>query len=259
MQTILSEDCIYNILGHIKDCWETDYPNSKNLENAFFKGLLPFYPNSKLLGSPTTIVDAGKDSDAFDIKGCKSLNHVFGLTRNSNQIENYYHTQTLPNGNKVIVKIPKSINTQVRRPNVDLESYKGNAKVILENQVLDYHVFAINSIAKDGYENLYSVVLLYGIDKGYKSIFLTIEDFSIPAIETTKVGVKKDGTPCSYNGLDAEGNVVFTLSSFNRGSSNFVKRFETSSGILMTWEDKSKQDIIHTKNSLQKECCISKI
>lgn len=254
--------CLINILGHIKDCWNYDYPTGKTLENAFYEGLKPFYPNSKKLGSPSTIVDSGKDNDGFDIKGNKVLGHIIKETRRSNHEHNIFVTQNIPNFGKIKVRIPHSIVTQVRRPKVDLKKFTGNSKKILDEQVADYREFAEKSTLRERYENLFSIVLLYGIDKekGIKSVFLTVEKFGIPEIERYDIGYKEDKeTPCSYRALNVSGDVVFMLSSFNKGSSNLYKRFPTTSGILMSWPIEEKHSKIHTEEELLATCAIQKI
>lgn len=254
MIDVFTEDCIYNILGHIKNCWKYSYPNGSTLENAIYKGIIPYYSDARSLGSPTTIVDIGKDIDAFDIKGLQSLDHLSRLTKNT-----VAEKQFLPDGSTIYVKVPTSIITQVRRPNVDLQNYEGNPEITLKSQMLEYYKFAISTKRKDGYRDLYSIVSLYGIDKGYKSVFLTAEKFSAPTVVKYDIKLNKKQKPCSYRGLDQYNNVVFSLSSFNKGSSNFYKRFQTNNGILMTWKEEEESSIIFTKSDLEKECAIKRI
>lgn len=257
--TVLNEDCIMNILGHIKSCWKYDYPTGKTLENAFFEGLKPFYSDAKSLGSSFTIVDAGKEQDGFDLKGCKVLGHLGRSVKSSNHEKNIFIKQQVPNFGSVTVRIPQSVITQVRRPKVDLQKFSGNAETILQEQIKEYQNFAFNSTQKDGYKNLYSIVLLYGIDekKGLKSIFLTVEEFSLPEIVKYNIGTKENNTPCSYQAININNEVVFLLSSFNQGSSNFYKRFQTTNGILITWPMEEKEQIIFTKKDLEKTCAIT--
>jgi hypothetical protein len=259
MKNQLTQSCINNILGHIKNCWNYDYPTGKTLETAIFRGIEPFYANAKLLGSPSTIVDVGKNNEAFDIKGCKKLGHMVKIVKSSNHVMNNFAEQTVPNSNKIIVRIPKSVVTQVRRPNVDLKNYTGNAKKIIDEQIQDYHQFAVTTTRDDGYEVLFSIVVLYGIDKGFKSVFLTLKKFDIPQIKNYIIENKKDGTPCAYKGIDATGKDIFSLSSFNKGSSNFYKSFCTEEGILMTWLAEEKNQTIFTREELETTCAIKEI
>jgi hypothetical protein len=259
MKNQLIQPCIDNILGHIKNCWNYDYPNGKTLETAIFRGIEPFYANARLLGSPSTIVDVGKNNEAFDIKGCKELGHLVKIVKSSNHEKNNFAEQTVPGAKKIVVRIPKSVITQVRRPKVDLKNYAGNTKKIIDEQVQDYHQFAMTTTNDDGYEVLFSVVLLYGIDKGFKSVFLTLKKFDIPQIKKYITVNKKNGTPCGYQGTDADGNVLFKLSSFNKGSSNFHKKFCTEEGILMTWLAEEKNQTIFTREELETTCAIKEI
>ena len=256
---IISDECLYNILGHIKSCWKYDYPTGGTLETAVYLGMKPFYSNAKQLGSPSTIVDVGKDDDAFDIKGCKVLGHVNKTVKSSNYDKNIFVKQTVPNFGEVHIRIPVSIITQVRRPKVDLKGYKGSAKKSLDEQIDDYQSFALRTTDKDGYQRLFSMVLLYGIDtkKGFKSAFLTLTEFDIPKIINYSIGKNAKGVPNSYQGLDENGNNVFVLSSFNKGSSNFYKRFGTSKGVLMTWPIEEENPFIYTKQLLEESTGIT--
>ena len=259
MNNIITDECLHNILGHIKNCWTYGYPSGTTLENAIFEGLKPFYPSAKNLGSPSTIVDTAKEDDAFDVKGRKVLGHLKRLTGSANHADNQFIEQNIPNFGKIKVRVPRSVITQVRRPKVDLKGYKGNPEEILNEQIKDYQSFAFETTSKDGYKNLYSVVVLYGIDKGYKSVFLTIEKFSTPSSTRFSVGKKENGEPCSYDSYDQNNKLVFKLSSFNKGSSNFYKTFETSQGTLLTWPVEEKSDFVYTKGYIEKTSAITTI
>ena len=257
MNNIISDECAYNILGHIKNCWTYGYPTGATLENAIFQGFKPFYSSAILLGSPSTIVDTAKEDDAFDLKGKKDLGHLYKLTGGSNHEDNQFVVQNVPHFGKIIVRIPTSIITQVRRPKVDLKGYEGDAEEILNEQIKDYLKFAFETTDKDGYKSLYSVVVLYGIDKGYKSIFLTIENFSTPETSKFSIGKNKNGDPCSYESYDSDDKLLYKLSSFNRGSSNFYKTFDTQHGILLTWPVEEQSDDVYTKENLEKTSAIT--
>lgn len=257
MNNIISDECEYNILGHIKNCWTYGYPTGTTLENAIFEGLKPFYPDAENLGSPSTIVDTAKGDDAFDVKGKKVLGHLANLTKGSNRQDNRFVEQNVPNFGEITVRIPRSVITQVRRPNVDLKEYRGDAKKILNEQIKDYQEFAFETTRNDGYKDLYSIVVLYGIDKGYKSIFLTVNKFSTPASAKFSIGKKENGDPCSYDAYDSNGKLVFKLSSFNKGSSNLNKTFDTTHGILLTWPVEEQSDDVYTKDTLEKTSAIT--
>jgi hypothetical protein len=261
LNTIFSDECLSNIIGHIKACWEYDYPTGKTLENAIFKGIKPFYSDAQSLGSPNTIVDVGKETQAFDIKGSKSLSHLTKKSKSSNNETNIFFEQTIPDYGKILVKIPNSIHTQVRRPKVDLKNFTGQAQKAIDDQINDYHGFAIRTTNEAGYEELISVVLLYGIDekKGLKSVFLTATKFNIPTVTSYAVGYSKQKKPNAYMGFDRNNEKVFSLSSFNRGSSNFYKTFFIDKGMLVTWETEEENPKIYTRTELDQTCAIDSI
>ena len=109
MKNQLTQSCINNILGHIKNCWNYDYPTGKTLETAIFRGIEPFYANAKLLGSPSTIVDVGKNNEAFDIKGCKKLGHMVKIVKSSNHVMNNFAEQLFLILIKLLFAYPKAL------------------------------------------------------------------------------------------------------------------------------------------------------
>lgn len=255
---IISTDCLYNILGHVMKSWQYSYPSGTTLESAIYEGIKPFYKDARLLGSPSTITDVSKSKDAFDIKGRKVLSHLRKMSRANNLDENNFVKQKVPNHGEVYVRIPHTTTTQVRRPKVDLKGFKGDPKKAIDSQIQDYLQFALVTSTKDGCDQIYSIVLLYGIDekKGFKSVFLSIEPFGAPQPVRYEIGYKKNGQPCEYSAYDQTNQKIFSLSSFNKGSSNFYKAFQTEHGMLMTWPIESKDDMIYTKNYLEKHAAV---
>jgi hypothetical protein len=252
LHNILCDDAIKNILFHSRRCWDYTYPTGTALEVAIYRGLQPFY-DVKLLGSPLTIVDVKKGNDALDIKGYKDLGHAFRITASSNTTENNFVEQNLPNGSQIKVRVPKSVNTMVKRPNVDTKNSKKPLRILSEG-LDDYKKFANVTTEKAGCENLYSVVVVYGEDKGYRSIFLTLEKFTEPELASAEHLYKKDGTSKGYNGFDKNGTLIYSLSLFNRGSVNSMKRFETSRGVLYTWSLAETEEFsIRDRNDLLKD------
>lgn len=249
---VLDTKAIDNVLYHIKKCWDYTYPTGNALEEAFYRGIKPYYKDVKSLGSPKTIVDVSKGKTAFDIKGSKKLGHLKRLGKNSNFEENYFIEQTVPSKGKIKVRVSKSIHTQVRRPKVDLKGFKGNPEKILSNQINEYKDFVFKTATADGCTEVFSVVCQYGIDKGFKSVFLNITKFSIPEISNSIIKSKKDGTPAAYEGYDEFNNLMFALSSFNRGSSNLYKTFETTGGVLFTWPEEEEDVTVGTRTDLEK-------
>jgi hypothetical protein len=234
---VIKEEAVYNILGHIRTCWNYTYPTGTALEEAVYRGLKPFYSDVRALGGPLTIVDVVKDTDAFDIKGAKQLGYVSKITKNSNLVENHFVEQTLSNNQIVKIKIPKDILAIVKRPNSDMERFNGDPMEILQKSLTQYETFARETTTKSNCQNLYSIVVLYeeDLEKGYRSIFFTLEKFSIPEIVSGKYIVKKDGTNSGYIGEDNTNSECYKLLGFNTGSVNSYKKYPCNRGILYTW------------------------
>jgi hypothetical protein len=244
---VLSDDAVYNIIGHCKKCWNYTYPTGTALEEAIYRGIKPFYKNSQSLGAPNTIVDVAKEKHGFDLKGSKSLGHVTKIAKSANCNDNIFVEQILPNALKIKVKVPKYITTMVQRPNVDMENWKGDPEKIINASIVNYKNFAISTTKSAGCDNLYSIVVLYGEDKGYRSIFVTLEEFSVAEIASAKHYLKQNKVNAGYIGLDKNGDVVYSLSPFNRGSINSYKKFKTSQGVLYTWPVEEIDDTIYDK------------
>lgn len=260
--TTLSSEVITNVLGHCKECWNYDYPTGKTLENAFYEGVKPFHADSKKLGSSFTIVDVAQGTNAFELKGSKALGFLKRVTGAANHGKNKFISVSIPNVGNLLVRVPYSIMTQIRRPVVDLHNYKGNPKEIILEQIEDYVNFAKKSCEKGGFDTLYSGTLLYGTDekKGVRGIVYTQSKFSIPTITDYTIGYKEDGkTPCSYQAIGEDGLVVFQLSSFNKGSSNFYKRYyvDVDSLNVLVWAIKEQHAKIFTKEELSKDSVIT--
>ena len=238
---------------HCRKCWDYTYPTGKALEEAIYRGLRPFYLDARSLGAPNTIVDVSKEKDAFDIKGGKKLKHMKRLTASANYEENMFVDQILPNAQVVKVQIPKHITTMVQRPDVDMKNWKGDPFDIIKKGIAFYKKFAETTTKKSNCDNLFSVVVLYGEHNGYRSVFMTLEDFSSPEIATASYHLKKDGKKAGYIGFDIIGNIVYSLSPFNRGSVNSYKRFETNKGVLYTWPVEEDDPTIYTESDLIKD------
>ena len=258
---VLPEDAVYNILGHCKKCWDYTYPTGKALEEAIYRGIKPFYKDSQSLGAPNTIVDVSKEKDALDIKGGKKLGHLKKLSKSANDTNNIFVEQILPNALKIKVKIPKYITTMIQRPDVDMENWKGNPSTIINKGINAYKKFADKTTKESGCDTLYSMVVLYGEDekKGYRSLFITLEQFSEPEIATAKHHLKKDGSYAGYNGYDKDGNLIYSLSPFNRGSVNSYKRFDTKQGVLYTWPIEETDPTVYNESYLLKDGAIRTI
>lgn len=251
---VIAEEAVYNIIGHCMKCWDYTYPTGTALEEAVFRGLKAYYENSYSLGAPNTIVDVKKDTDAFDIKGGKKLSYLKKMSKSTNLEENIFIEQILPNTEKINVRIPKSIMTMIQRPNVDMENWRGDPNKIISAAISDYKNFASTTTKKANCNSLYSLVVLYGEDKAkkYRSIFITLEEFVEPEIVSTKHHLKQDKSYSGYNGFDKDGKLVYALSPFNRGSINSYKAFDTSKGVLYTYDIEENDPIVYDKTFLEK-------
>jgi hypothetical protein len=72
-------------------------------------------------------------------------------------------------------------------------------------------------------------------------------------LTTFSTGKNKNGDPCSYNGYDANGTLQCQLNSFNKGSSNLNRRFDTRHGILLTWPVEEPPNKVYTKKDDHEE------
>ena len=243
---MISKSSLYSIIGHIQHYWDyTDsLPTGKPLEKLITDGLKSVYPDAKELGSPDTIVDVGKDKDAFDIKGIGKLSHSFRIPKDKFYIDNNYLKSELKN-KSAYIKIPKFVTTMVRRPSVDIKSYGGDPKSIITEQIHEYNSFALNTTKKSGFENLYSLITLYGEDKGLRSVFISIDEFKIPTVSNFLTVYNKQNKPVGYSAMDDNERVMFSLSSFNNGSTNFYKSFKINTGVLYTWEIEKRPPVIY--------------
>jgi hypothetical protein len=256
LQEIFSEDCIQNILGHIRCCWTYSSPTSKTLEEAIYRGIKPFYDNIRDLGGPTTIVDIAKGTQALDIKGGQQLGHLKVVGKAQNQDTNIFVEQIMPGAGKIKVRIPKNVDTIIRRPGINLQSFTMEPKQALTECVQEYKTFAEKTTKEAECDSLFTIFVLYGMDekKGYKSIFLTLEEFFIPEIKKYNISTKEDGvSPQAYLGLDSSGSVIYKLVPFNQSSTNSYKKFDTSRGVLYTWPIEESDPIIYTKEMNEKD------
>jgi len=252
---VIQEEAVYNILGHCRKCWDYTYPTGKALEEAIYRGLKPFYPSIQSLGAPNTIVDVAKEKDAFDIKGGKKLAQLKKINKKSNHKENIFVEQILPGVIKLKIRLPKHITTMVKRPNVNMQNWKGKSEIILNKSIKEYKKFAEETTKKSNCDTLYSIVVLYGQNKKneYRSLFFTLEKFSVPEIDKAEYHKKKNGDHAGYLGIDSNGDVIYSLAPFNRGSCNSYKRFNTQRGILYTWLAEEIDPVIYDESTLLKD------
>lgn len=232
----ITNEIAHNIFYHVEKCWDYVYPTGQALETAIYRGFLPFYNIVEHHGSPTTIVDVKVCDKALDIKGVKKLNIVKKLSKRRNA--DYAWREHMVNQDKYYLGIPNSIMTQVRRPKVDLQGYKGNCEEIMTDQLADYKNFAETTAAKAGCNSIYSLVGLYQYHEKYKvkAFSLSLLEFFVDTPEKY-VTEKK-----SYLGIK-DGETYFKLASFNAGSSNLEKRFVVKAEYSRMWSDEQRHDL----------------
>lgn len=231
---MINQEIANHIFLHIGRCWDYCYPTGQALETAIARGLEPFF-ETKQLGSPSTITDVKADDVSIDSKGNKTLKLLKKITRATNTEDNQVLELDVL-GKKVYLGVPRSIVTQVRRPKVDLQNYAGDAKETLVEQIDEYETFAITKSKADGCVCIMSFVVQYQKRDNIKGATLTVNEFEIPQV--AEYITKKDGKGknSAYVALDENGQEVFALSSFNAGSSNMYKRFNTEKFYYRVWQ-----------------------
>ena len=250
---IISEESVYNILAHIRTCWNYTYPTGKALEEAVYRGLKPYYSKVQMEGGPLTLVDVFKDTDAFDIKGAKQLGFLQKLNGKSNKEKNNFFEEEFPNGKKIIVKVPKDVLAIIKRPNTDMEQFEGTPVDVLRRSLIEYQTFAKVTTQKSNCQNLYSIVVLYQEDqvKGFRSIFFTLEEFSVPDIDKGTRITKKNGDSAGYIGVDDTNSVCYKHVGFNPASVNSYKKYNCNRGILYTWLINEDDSLVFDKAYLE--------
>jgi len=232
---MINQEIANNIFYHIGNCWDYNYPTGQALETAISRGLDPFF-NTQQLGSPNTITDVKADDVSIDVKGNKTLKFIQRINSRTNTTDNTL-IETTVNGMPANLSVPKSIMTQVRRPTVDLQSYKGDPEEILSEQISEYENFVWTKSKQDGCSTVMSFVVQYGERDNMKAITLTTNEFEIPEAVEFTITQNKSGENNAYVAHDSDSNEIFRLSSFNRGSSNMYKRYPTESFYYRIWED----------------------
>lgn len=232
---MVDQEIANNIFYHIDNCWDYNYPTGQALETAISRGLDPFF-NTEQLGSPNTITDVKADDISIDIKGNKTLKFITKINSRTNITDNHIIKATV-DGIPVNLSVPKSVMTQVRRPTVDLQEYKGDPEAILSEQISEYENFVWTKSEQDGCSSVMSFVVQYGERDGMKAITLTINEFEIPKVKEFSTTKNKAGENNAYVAYDSERNEIFKLSSFNRGSSNMYKRYPTEKFYYRIWQD----------------------
>jgi len=173
-------------------------PNSRHLERQIYSAFRSVRENVFHFGSPDTFTDVKIDSLALDVKG----RHIF-------------HNTKTPH-------IPQTFNTPVRRPNVELEDFKGDSKSIVLEAVREYQDFALTTTKNDGCDTIFSFVCLYGILKsGFGCLYLSVQEMTWPVV------VHADTKGKVYSGFDFNGKLIYKIEAFNRNSVNLRRVYQT--------------------------------
>ena len=243
MKQHISQQAIANIFAHVQQAWNYSPPTGTIFENAFIKGVKPFYSDAQRRGGSLTWVDAQINQDAYDLKGYRGLN-IYKVPPKKYDKQKYYLKEvTLANGKTLFVKIPKFLEAIVRRPNepVDL-TFKGDPLTELEKLVNNLESFAHKSGEKISCSQFYYCTCLYGEKNNIRAAFITIDKWSTPKIVRAELNYKKNGQPRCYNGYDINDNWQCRVIPFSSGSVNFYKRYETMNGYLVVWETSAVDD-----------------
>jgi hypothetical protein len=224
--TLITQEVATNIAQHAQQAWTYSVPNDSTGEIVITNGLKPFYPNAEQRGGSTTIVDVKVDNIALDIK-CRDVLGIFLKEHSEKQrakapSKEYYQVENIWIGK------PKFVHSPVRRPSVDLENYQGDCKRIMTEQIAEYKAYAERTTKEAGCTELRSVLFLYGEAKGYKAIYIEEQPFATPTpvrFETAK----------SYKAFDQDDRLLYEISDYSKGSTNFNKRFDCNKGFLFVW------------------------
>jgi hypothetical protein len=226
MTPLITKEVAVNIAWHTQLAWAYSVPNDSTGELVITHGLKPFYPDAEQRGGSTTIVDIKVNNIAYDVK-CRDVLSVFTKERSSKQLARAPGKTYFP-VDDLWVSRPASVLSPVRRPNVELENYQGDCQRIITEQIAEYKQYADRTVAKAGCTELRSLIFLYGEKNGYKSIYIDEQPFTTP-VPTFYESEK------SYRALDANHKLLYEISDYSKGSTNFNKRFDCNSGYLFVW------------------------
>jgi hypothetical protein len=238
MNKLITVDVAANIASHCEKSWTYSLPNSDTGENIIMHGLSPFYPKTEKKGGSTTIVDLKIDNIAYDIK-CRQVLTITAKSPKKSKNKKYVKFD----GQTII--IPNSVETPVRRPNVNLQEFTGDCQLIINEQIQEYKDYADRTMKAANCTDLHSVLLLYGEGNGYKAIYIDEQLFDTPAATRFETYLNKKKIPSAYLAYDDIG-LLYKLMDYSKGSTNFVKRFDCSNGFLFMWKDVPVNPVVTT-------------
>lgn len=243
---LITQAVATNIAAHAKEAWHYSVPNDDAGEAVIREGLGAFYPNVEQRGGSTTIVDVKAGTTALDIK-CRDVLGILtkAPTKSQEESDNTY----VKVDNNLYVKVPKSVLSPVRRPNVEHANFSSDAETVILDQIWEYGDYAARTTQEAGCTELHSIVFLYGQGNGYKAVYIEEQDFGTPAPATFSNYVNKQGKTAGYNAYDANGKVLYKLLEYSKGSINFNKRFDIGNGYLFVWPSKNLATNIITEDA----------
>jgi hypothetical protein len=233
MIPLITQNIATNIAGHTQQAWTYGVPNGDTGEIVVACGIKPFYNGAEQKGGSTTIVDVKVDHVAYDIK-CRDVLGIFTREPSAKQKsadQNYYKVDE-----NLFVRVPKSVESPVRRPSVNLQNFQGNCQAIITEQIQEYKDYADRTTADAGCTELRSLLFLYGRNKGYKAIYIEEQPFNTPTPTSFDIYKNTKGEPAAYYARDHK--LLYKLLDYSKGSTNFVKRFDCTNGYLFVWPDK---------------------
>jgi len=229
---LITQQVATNIAAHAKEAWHYSVPNDDAGEAVIREGLRAFYSDVEQRGGSTTIVDVRAGNIAYDIK-CRDVLGIITKTPTKTQTES--DNQYVKVDSNLYVKIPTSVLSPVRRPNVEHENFSSNPEEVILDQIAEYQEYAKRTTEEAGCTDLNSIIFLYGKGNGYKAVYIEEQAFAAPLPSTFDTYINKQGKASGYNAYDANGKILYKLLEYSKGSVNFNKRFDVNGGYLFVW------------------------
>jgi hypothetical protein len=221
-----------NIAAHTKQAWTYSTPNDDTAESIIVNGLLPFHPAAEQRGGSTTIVDVKVNHVALDVK-CRDVIGFFNTPPTPRQIKS--RNQYCQLSNNLWIRIPNGVLCPVRRPKTNTQAYQGNPQTAILDQIQEYINYANRTTMSAGCSELHSVLFLYGQGHGYKAIYIEEQDFGCPVPASFHTYHNRKKIAAAYDALDSTGGLLYRISDYSKGSTNFNRRFDLNQGYLFVW------------------------
>lgn len=244
MTPLITQEVAVNIAAHTQMAWQYGAPNDDAGEIIITCGLKPWYPEAEQRGGSTTIVDVKVGRIAYDIK-CRDVLGIFLKEHSDKQKARAPGKEYHKINDTLFVSLPKSVVSPVRRPSVDLENYTGDCQRIMTEQIDEYRAYANRTVTEAGCDELRSVLLLYGEKNGYKAMYVEEQAFGTPTPDSYATGK-------GYHAYDSNNKLLYEILDYSKGSSNFNKRFDCTTGYLFVWPSQALGTQISTLETWEK-------